>query len=167
MEKEKINTLEAIDQPEKNEASAEAKLSAVNTLATEFHEQWRKTRLNEDGSYESRIKSTKDESWIEKNGTDQVDIANTNYIDLPADWQAENKAAAETVVDIIQEKNGQIDLSNDEIYNEVGDKIHSAWMSRNEWAKGGELDVPFAELPEVEKNKDIDQMIVAQKVFSE
>lgn len=145
--------------------SLEAIEVAVNTLASVFHEEWRKTRLQEDGSYEERVKPTSDASWIEAHGTDQVDIANTEYSDLPADWQSENKDAATVVVDIIASRNGNIDLSDESTRNEVGATIHDAWLSRNEWAKGGELDVPFIELSAVEQAKDIDQVRAAQQVF--
>ena len=153
--------------PEQVTASLEAVEAATRTLATEFHEDWRKTRLQEDGSFEPRVKSTSDSAWVEAHGTDQVDIANTSYDDLPSDWQAENKAAAEVVVGVMIEHNGNIDLSNEEVRNQVGDTIHDAWLSRNEWAKGGELDVPFADLPADEQAKDISQIEVAQIVFSQ
>lgn len=166
MEKEKTQTYETTKQPEVNEPTPEVRSLAVDTLAGEFHEDWRKTRLDENGAYEPRIKSTKDEAWIANHGTDQVDIANSAYLDLPSDWQAENKAAAGVIVDIMHEYNGNVNLSDKEIRSAVGDKVHTAWLSRNEWAKGGELDTPFDELSQVEQDKDIDQVVVAQRVFS-
>ena len=44
--------------------------------------------------YEPRWMTTTDNAWIKLQGSDQVDIANTAYPDLPSDWQAENLAAA-------------------------------------------------------------------------
>ena len=66
----------------------------ISSVAGELHNDWREPRKLEDGSFEPRIKSTKDKSWIEKNDTDQVDIANTSYENLPEDWQKENKDSA-------------------------------------------------------------------------
>lgn len=152
--------------PEQGAASPEAVEAAVHALASEFHEDWRKTRLQEDGSFESRLKSTSDTAWVEAHGTDQVDIANTAYGDLPADWQAENKAAAGVVVDVLATHNGSLDLSDESVRIQVGATVHDAWLSRNEWAKGGELDVPFEQLPLEEQAKDIAQIEVAQRVFS-
>lgn len=146
--------------------SSEAVDQAVAALGNAFHEDWRKTRLNEDGTFEPRVKTTKDEAWIEANGTDQVDIANTTYEGLPADWQAENKAAAEVVVGVFNERNGMVDLNDPDTRAAVGEQVHTAWLSRNEWAKGGDLDVPFADLPVDEQNKDLDQVVVAQGVFA-
>jgi len=146
--------------------SPEAIEAAVLALASEFHDDWRKTRQQEDGSFEPRIKPTSDTTWIESHGIDQVDIANTAYGDLPADWQAENKEAATVVVDVLATHNGSVDLSDESVRNQVGTTIHDAWLSRNEWAKGGELDVSFDQLPQDEKAKDISQIEVAQRVFS-
>ena len=153
--------------PEHSHEQLEAVEQAVNALAGALHEDWRKTRLQEDGSFEPRVKTTKDTEWIAANGTDQVDIANTNYEGLPSDWQAENKAASEVVVGIMIEKDGRINLDDPAQRSEIGATIHDAWMSRNEWAKGGELDVPFDQLPPAEQAKDIDQVLIAQQVFQE
>lgn len=148
------------------EASPEAKTHAIDTLASTFHENWRKTRLTEQGEFEPRTKETEDETWIEAHGTNKVDIANTAYEDLPSDWQAENKAAAEIIVDIIEEANGDIDLSDVEVRSRVGQRVHEAWLSRNGWAEGGELDRPFDELPEKEQSKDIEQIQIGLEIFT-
>jgi len=133
----------------------------ITKLASALHEDWRKTRLQEDGTFEPRVKPTTDEMWISIHGTDQVDIANTEYVDLPEDWQAENKAAAEVIVGILYESPEAQDLSDEEHINMVGEKIHTAWLARNDWAKGGDLDVPFKDLPADEQAKDINQLKIA------
>ena len=53
------------------------------------------------------------------------------------------------------------DLSDEEHLNMAGEKIHTAWLARNEWAKGGDLDVPFKDLPADEQAKDINQLKIA------
>lgn len=130
-------------------------------VASELHEDWRKTRLNEDGSYEPRVKATKDESWIAAHGgTSEVDIANTTYEDLPADWKAENAAAGEIVATelVILQRNGV--ETTPEVVEEIASKVHDKWLERNTWASGGELDVPYDQLPEEEKAKDRDQVMI-------
>lgn len=136
-------------------------------IAFVLHEQWRQTRLREDGSYEPRWKNIKDESFISEieendlpsylrkaeNGY-EIDIANSGYTQLSADWQNENKAAAEVVAKIVE--SGE-PLSR----NEIGEIIHDAWLERNSWAKEGELGVPFAELSKEEQDKDMIQYDVA------
>lgn len=134
-------------------------------LAVVFHEDWRMTRLREDGLYDPRWKTTNDKTWIEEHhGTEKVDIANTAYNDLPSDWQAENKAAAEVVVGIL-ERFRDVDLDDSDTYNQVGEEIHQAWLERNPWARGGDLDVSFSELPKSEQLKDIAQMEAALELF--
>jgi hypothetical protein len=43
---------------------------------------------------------------------------------------------------------------------EIASIVHDKWLERNEWAKGGELDVPYEQLPEDEKAKDRDQVMI-------
>lgn len=138
---------------------------ASNALGSEFHEEWRKTRLDDEGNFEPRVKETKDAAWIEANGTDQVDIANSTFDQLPEDWKAENKAAADVVVGVMVARNGEVNLADEATRNEVGGIVHDAWLSRNEWAAGGDLDKPFDQLPLDEQAKDISQVEVAQRVF--
>lgn len=137
----------------------------VALLGGMLHENWRHERLQADGTYEPRIKSTSDQTWISKHSTDQVDIANTDYSELPEDWQKENKAAADFIVKEFVEKGHVINMSDKKAVEEVGDKIHTAWLSRNAWAKGSELDVPFRDLSTEEKDKDIAQYKIALVSF--
>lgn len=151
-----------------SEQLAEQKLIAK--VGSAFHEQWRESRRKDDGTFEPREKTTSDQAWIEAHGTDTVDIANTGYEDLPEDWKGENKVAAEFVVGLHGELTaelGEVRLDVPETRAHVGDEIHSAWLSRNEWAKDGELGVPFAELPEDEQEKDIDQYRTLLAVLAE
>jgi hypothetical protein len=147
-------------------SKGEAFDEAVAALGSAFHEDWRKTRQQEDGSFEPRVKTTKDEAWIEAHGTDQVDIANTGYGELPEDWKGENKAAAEVVVGLIDEYQGSIDLGDTATRSAVGAHVHDAWLSRNAWAKGGDLDVPFDSLSAEEQAKDLSQVEIANDLFN-
>ena len=136
-------------------------------IASEFHNNWRAARKLEDGTYDPREKTTKDAAWVEKHGTDKVDIANTDYVDLPADWQQENKDAAEVVMELIAGNNGQrIDTSDVEQYEQVGQHVHKAWLSRpnNAYALDGPLDIPFKYLSAEEQAKDIAQVQVANRL---
>lgn len=141
--------------------------SMKSEIASQLHEDWRKTRLNEDGSYEPRIKNTSDAEWISAHdGASEVDIANTSYEDLPADWQAENAQAGEVVATeiIIESRNN--DEFTPQIVEKIASKVHDKWLERNTWAKGGELDVPYSELPEAEKAKDRDQVMIGLALIS-
>ena len=142
-------------------------------LASRFHEDWRKSRLKEDGTYEPRWKKIKkDEKFIAnaKNSDTvrvtsdgvEVDIANTSFIDLPFDYQEENLLAAEVVIKILL--NQKKSLTPDEI-ERLSSIVHDEWLKRNEWAKGGELDVPYKDLPESEKAKDRVQVLAGIEVL--
>lgn len=130
--------------------------SNVATLADKLHEQWRQSRLDSStGTFEPRVKGTKDAAWIEKNKTNQVDIANTEYKDLPEDWQAENKASAEVAItEVERAKNAVVIELNEDFVNKASDTVHQKWLQRNgEWAPA-EQKLPYAELSEEEKEKD-------------
>jgi hypothetical protein len=123
----------------------------IEATASQFHETWRAGRRKPDGSFEPRPKETKDPQWIALHGTNQVDIANTAYPALPADWQAENRASAVVAVGAIMAQAG---LLNAAFIEQASSLIHDKWLERNSYAKGGELDKPYALLPENEKQKD-------------
>jgi hypothetical protein len=154
--------------PTKAPAKETGDQAEVSKVASAFHADWQKTQAPEGSGRKPKFKTTKDEAWIKKHGTDQVDIANTSYADLPDDWQKENRDAAEVVQRILKEHGGTVDLSDEKTRLEVGDQIHKAWLSRenNSHAKGGELDKPFSELSRAEQDKDTDQLKVAMEVLS-
>jgi hypothetical protein len=160
------NTLEKPQQIEIIEPSPEAKTAAITALASELDKEWREARLDAAGKYEPDIKVTLDNGWITQHGTDKVDIANVDFSDLPSDWQDENKAAAEVVVNILVNSNGVVNLSDSDTRSKVGDTIHTAWLFRHQSAKSGTLDVPFEQLPKSEQDKDIDQVTVAEELFA-
>lgn len=151
--------------PVKKAAPSTPKQKRVSVKAQRLHEQWQTTqKLLPDGTREPKLKSTKDKDWIAAHGTDQVDIANTKYPDLPADWQQENRDAGEVVDNIVERAGGKINLNDPEVYDRVGAEVHSEWLKRHgqdEGVKGGPLDKPFAELTPEEKKKDIDQVRIA------
>lgn len=148
----------------------------VTILAVTFHELWLRTRrvapdgaLYADGRLVPRIKPTTDEEWIEQHdGVDSVDIASEFMPDLPSDWKAENLAAAEVIDTLIQDSGGgdHIDLSDEAVRHACGATIHDAWLTRNEYAKGGPLDVPFSELPADEQAKDLVQLEFALQILA-
>ncbi|MCO5990316.1 hypothetical protein NE235_29805 [Actinoallomurus spadix] len=127
----------------------------VDVVAGRLHEQWRAPRRLEDGTFEPRIKSTTDSAWISRHGTDQVDIANTRYGDLPADWQKENKESARVAVHLVTDaKKEGVDTGSSDFMESASAKVHDAWLERNgEWAPP-EQKLPYEELSEAEKEKD-------------
>ena len=140
------------------------------SLGSDLHEAWRAPRKHEDGTFEPRMKKSKDEKWNEAHGTDQVDIANCSFEELPSNWQYENLEAARVAINLVFDKviNGQT-IEPTEIA-EMAATIHEEWLKRNNWVFDPQygdpkLAVPYSELSQEEKDKDIAQLSPAiQKV---
>ncbi len=145
-----------INKPKEGTQVTEAlREQCVTEMASLAHDDWRAPRKQEDGSYEPRVKQTKDQAWTDAHeGKTEIDIANTSYAELPSDWQAENKASAEVAIDAVLKADQAGEPLNNTFIEGAASGIHDAWLQRNEWAKGGDLDKPFTELPEDEKEKD-------------
>jgi hypothetical protein len=145
-----------INTPNDNVEISEAlRDQCVTEMASLAHDDWRAPRKQEDGSYEPRIKGTDDQAWIDAHdGQTECDIANTSYVDLPSNWQAENKASAEVAIDAVIAADQAGEPLNAAFIERASSDIHDSWLARNDWAKGGDLDKPFADLPEEEKEKD-------------
>lgn len=84
-----------------NEVVKEA-LSYV--LGSYLHEAWRAPRKLVDGTFEPRIKESKDEDWNIMHGTNIVDIANCAFSELPSNWQYENLEAAKVAIKQVFDK---------------------------------------------------------------
>lgn len=128
-------------------------------LGSDLHEAWRASRRKEDGTFEPRIKKSKDEAWNAAHGTDEVDIANCAFSELPSNWQYENLEAAKVAIELSYDKGmNEEPITPDEL-EEMGSTIHDEWLKRNDWVFDKEygnptLAVPYNQLPEDEKVKD-------------
>ena len=109
-------------------------------VASVLHNNWREARKQADGSYEPRMKDDG------KGG--KVDIANTDYHSLPEQWQRENLESARSALKAAQAAGPKADVET------VAEAVHIAWLERNsEWAEEIQK-LPYADLPEDEKEKD-------------
>ncbi len=154
-----------IEQPNKQQEIAERENELVMQLGSQLHDTWRASRKLEDGTFDPRIKTTKDAKYIESKGTDQVDIANTDFSELPEDWQGENKRAAEVVMKLIFDRLRDTGQFDETFIEEVSAKIHDAWLERNgTWAPESQK-LPYEELSEEEKQKDRDQVLAGLEVL--
>lgn len=158
-----MGTIETRGMPEQK--SPEQKQQLVTELGSLLHDEWRAPRKKEDGSFEPRIKKTKDEAWKTAHGAEEVDIANTSFAELPTDWQGENRAAAEVAMnEVFRASEGGNNL--DEAFVEKASAaVHDKWLERNgAWAPA-EQNKPFGELSEDEKEKDRVQVRKAIEIF--
>lgn len=139
--------------------------SGVEAVASALHERWRDGLRDNTGNIIEDFEPTSDQQWITEHGTDMVDISNTEFVDLPSDWKAENQAAARVIMDILLQNGGMIRLHDQAEFTRVGSIIHEAWLTRHEGERA-ELDVPFEQLPYDEQDKDIEQVQVGMQVWA-
>lgn len=131
----------------------------AESMWSDLHEEWRRTRLREDGTYEPRMKKSKDDEWTQMHWTDDVDIANTKFEDLPSNWKYENLEAAKVAIELVFDKVVAWEEITEEMIEEMASVVHDERLKRNSWVFDKEywnpvLAVEYAELPEDEKEKD-------------
>ena len=159
---EKVKVLKSFMELEAFLKGKEVREALAYSLGADLHETWRRgyaaKNTLEDGTVKPREKKTKDEEWIAKNGTNVVDIANRTFAELPKDWQGENLEAARVAIDLVYGKMmaGQ-EISEEELQR-LSAVVHEKWLERNEWARDGELGVPYEQLPREEQEKDTAQL---------
>lgn len=142
------------------------------SLASDLHETWRLTRRKEDGTYEPRIKKSTDEEWNIKHGTDEVDIANCSFDELPSNWQYENLSAAKVAIDLVYDKTLAGENITAEEKEQMASVVHDEWLKRNDWVFDSEygdpnLAVSYEDLSEDEKYKDNIQLDKAEEKVEE
>lgn len=128
----------------------------TEALGQRRHDDWQKTRRlpydpkNPNSAYmkDPSYKTTKDASWIRaNNGETKVDIANTNYAQLPGDLKAEydvpDKVAVDLMLDAIKTKKTMdktfVENSSKKVYAAVAKKNNS--------------DISYSKLSEKDKEK--------------
>jgi hypothetical protein len=128
-----------------------------------MHEAWRAPRKKTDGTYEPRIKKSTDEAWNLTHGTNEVDIANCTFEQLPENWQYENLEAARVAIELVYDKTVAGEEFTAEEVEQMAAVIHEEWLKRNDWVFNPEygdpkLAVPYAQLSQEEKDKDKAQL---------
>ena len=137
----------------------------IENLASQLHDEWRQPRYREETKdFEPRVKGTKDELWsLAHDGKKEVDIANTDYRDLPSDWQAENKVSAQVALEALDLPGVRMPGQEEHRYDpdamgfdieRASAYVHEKWLERNgAWAPA-EQNKPYEKLSEEEKQKD-------------
>lgn len=160
----------ATDSVENTKNSKDKEYQAILKLAASLHDMWRLTRKKQDGTYDPRIK--KDDNGKE------IDIANTNFSELPKKWQNENLAAAELAVTLVQIALSEgVDVNSPQFLEDFSMKVHTLegdssyvhgnWRRRNPKVDDNEmLHIAYLNLSEEEKQKDRDQIMLAIKFLS-
>jgi len=113
----------------------------IGKIASMLHDEWRAQYKLTDGTYAHRER-------------DGVDIANTNYEDLPEKYKKENRISAEIAFEQINLAISEGKALDEDFIEATSDILHAKWLERNaEYAKEYQK-LPYAELSEEEKDKD-------------
>ena len=112
------------------------------------------------------IEKSEDEARIKEHWTDIVDIANTDFEDLPDNWKYENIEAAKVAVDLVYEKILNSENFSIEMIEEMSKIVHEKRLERN-WIAGSFEDqrVSYKDLSEEEKEKDRLQIEIAIEII--
>ena len=139
------------------------KSEIIKKVASSFHDKWRENRL-----YKPMIEKSEDEEWTKKRWTNLVDIANTEFEDLPNNWKYENFEAAKIAVDLVYEKVVSWEEVTSEMVEELSKIVHDKRLERNwiQWSFENQR-VDYKNLSEEEKAKDRAQIEIAIKIISE
>ena len=138
----------------------------IEKIAWIFHENWRKSKIDENGVYESVIEKSKDEVWTKEHWTEVVDIANTKFEDLPRNWQRENIEAAKVAVELVYQKVVDWEEITSEMIEEMSKIVHEKRFERNweHWSFENQR-VEYEKLSEEEKEKDRIQIKLAIQII--
>lgn len=145
--------------------SSKQKQEMITKLSSLLHSEWQSFHKQENDSSEPRIERTKDKEWIRIHGKDDVNITNTLFVELPKDWQSENRAAAGVAVNEVFKaiENGR---NLDKVFiEEASAVVHDQWLKRNSERVPTEQKKLFEDLTEDEKEKDRAQIRKTIEIF--
>ena len=147
-------------------------------VASELHEGWRASHIAAKGDV-PRWKATSDTAWwaanskaahARMNGAQPEVNINIPFGSLPQDWKADNFSAAQFAVRVVMNAFLVGEALDVEF---LSHQIHEAWLVRQRLlaVEPGKLpyfrtsaqDVSYAALPEPEKQKDRDQLLIAER----
>lgn len=101
-------------------------------IASAIHDAWRHAALRSDGVFDHGLGRTEG-------------LAHLEFAELPAEWRAENLAAAEAAVQAV---------ITSVTVEEAAAKVHESWLSRNDSWAPEELKCSYDRLSAPEKEKD-------------
>lgn len=130
------------------------KSDIIEKVASMFHEKWRENRLIDNGKYKPMIEKSEDKEWNMEHWTDVVDIANTEFEDLPSNRKQENLEAAKVAVDLVYEKIVNKEKVDLEVIEKMSKIVHEKWLERNgvQWSFANQR-VDYENLSEEKRRK--------------
>ena len=142
-------TMDVFENPDAYRSKAKEEMKGIISypVASDLHETWKMSRRKEDGTYEPKMEKTKDENWIKNHGTDEVDVANTMFEELPSDLQNEDLKTARVIIDEMWDMTGSLEPEQQE---QESTKLYDVWNQHHENSDLTKL--PYEELSEKEKS---------------
>ncbi len=142
---------------EKESSEQTAREAFLHTLAEQFadslHQDWQSTWKAGHGD-ESKMKNTSDADWIKTHGTPQVDIANTNFLNLPKDWQADNRASAVSAMREVVASAERGSTLGEDFVTSASEVVHADWLFRNGATADPDQYKIYEELRDSEQEQD-------------
>ena len=105
------------------------KSEIIKNVASAFHEEWRKNRQMDNGKYKPMIEKSEDEERTIKHWTNVVDIANTNFEDLPSNRKYENLQAAKVAIDLVYDGILVWEKFTVEDIEKMSEVVHTEWLN--------------------------------------
>ncbi|XLQ19621.1 MAG: hypothetical protein ACKUBY_03445 [Candidatus Moraniibacteriota bacterium] len=136
----------------------------IITVADNVHEKFKVIYKEKNNG--TRIKATLDSNWIKKNGTNQVDLANLCYSDLPLDWKNERWHGSKVAFDEVLRVSHNSGSFNDKFVEIVSHLVHEDWLSRNMSRAEQQHQLPYKFLSEAAKEKDRIFVYAAIEIFN-
>jgi hypothetical protein len=99
-------------------------------------------------------KTTTDEEWIKKHGTNTVDLSKSVYEDLPLDWKSERDKGATIAYEKVNEKLKEKSVCYEQDIEEIANILHEKWLERNNMRASAEQKNRYEDMTEYEKEKD-------------
>lgn len=154
----------------------------VELVGSKLHEVWQRQFRADHPDQTTRFKLTTDAAWAMHNGLDRerpdewrVDLLNTPFTNLPADWKKENQAAADMVVALVEQEvasapaGGAVQFS-EEFIEQASVIVHNEFRNRRLVAQlpiPESQDRPYAELSDADKELDRNQVRLAIRMWQE
>jgi hypothetical protein len=124
----------------------------IADIASLSHEKFREIYREKNNG--KRVKVTTDEMWIEKNDTNQADLAKLDYFELPKDWKESRWLGAKAAFNALLETINADKPLDDKFIEYASNVVHEEWLWRNRAIAEDEHKLSYELLSEDVKEKD-------------
>jgi len=124
---------------------------AVEKVARAHHKDSMETWKREHHPSDPKMRPTTDAAWSATHGgAGEVDIAHTEWDDLPSDWK-DTTSAQIAVREVMNAGGAELDNA---FTDRVAEMIHVAWLERKGGTATAEQREAYQQLSQIEKEKD-------------